>query len=156
MSGPLMATDWMNPHDPPAGIHPLIWLGIFLIFGPPAVISRTAAKLPSILGATARWWQRRQQKAAEKAAADEPQRECSPSYQVSQQEILRIREDYKRLSEDYVQLKGRVDGLEVELTDEKKRAWAGIGYIRRLIDSHSRHAPGVDIPPPPEVLRDIF
>lgn len=151
MTGPLMATDWMNPHDPPAGIHPLIWLAIVLIFGPPAVISQTAAKLPSILGATARWWQRRQQAAADKSA----RQDCSPSYQVSQQEIVRMREDYGRLREDYDQLIERMDRLEVELTDEKRRSWAAIAYIRRLIDSHSRHAPGIDIPPPPEVLRDI-
>ena len=144
----------MNPNDPPAGIHPLLWLALFLIFGPPAVVSRTAAKFPSVLGSTARWWQRRQDAAIEKAE-EEHDPENSPSYQVSQREIARMRTDYRRLRRDYDELIKRMDRMEQELTDEKRRSWAAISYIRRLIDSHSRHAPGVEIPPPPEVLRDI-
>lgn len=131
----------MNLPEPAGGIHPMVWLILFLFFGPPALLSKGAAKLPSFLGAAARWWQAR-----------EPR---SESYRISQAEIVRIRTDYQRILEDYQSMAKRMDTVEEELTKEKRRSWAAVGYIRQLIDFVRRHAPEADIPDPPELLRDI-
>lgn len=127
--------------DAPAGIPPLVWLVIFLLVGPPALLSKTAARAPGILGAAARWWHNR-----------EP---ATASYRVSQSEIKRLEEMYEAVHEDYEELTARLDRLEAELTAEKRLRWDAIGYIRVLIDSHRRHAPDVPIPEPPERLRDL-
>lgn len=47
------------------------WLALilFLLFGSPALFSKAATRLPSVLGAAARWWQGRQVRATETIAA---------------------------------------------------------------------------------------
>ncbi|MGZ9829844.1 hypothetical protein ACXYTP_23305 [Tsukamurella ocularis] len=127
--------------DAPAGIPPLVWLVIFLLVGPPALLSKTAARAPGILGAAARWWHNR-----------EP---ATASYRVSQAEIKRLTEMYEAVHEDYDELAKRLDRIEAELTTEKRLRWDAIGYIRVLIDHARRHAPGVAVPDPPERLRDL-
>ena len=134
----------MTP-DAPAGVHPLVWLAIFLLVGPPALLSTWAGKRPGVLGAPSRWWRNRQRDGAD-----------SPAWQVSQAEKKRLMADYARIAEDYDALVARVDRMDEALTQEKTRSWAAYGYIRRLIDSRRRHAPDADIPQPPESLRDIF
>lgn len=138
----------MNPQAP-AGVHPVIWLILFLLVGPPALLSKTAAGLPGLLGTAGRWWQSR-----------EP---ATASFRVSQSEIDRLQKDYDRLRGDYDRLvehngeqDGRMDGIERELTDAKTRYWAAIGYIRRLIDALRRHDPDAEIPSPPPELTDII
>lgn len=128
--------------EAPTGVHPIVWLIVFLLVGPPALLSTWAGRLPGVLGAASRWWRRREPSVA--------------AYHVSQAEIERLVLDYQRIRDDYDSLAGRMDRLEEELTQEKTRSWAAIGYIRRLIDSHRQHAPDADIPQPPESLRDIF
>lgn len=125
----------------PTGVPPIVWLIIFLLVGPPALLSTWAAKLPGVLGAASRWWRR------EPSAA---------SYHVSQSEIKRLVQDYQRIRDDYDSLGERMDRLEDELTDEKRRSWAALGYIRILIDSHQRNAPTAQIPPPPKALDGII
>lgn len=127
--------------EAPAGIPPLVWLVIFLLVGPPALLSKTAARAPGILGAAARWWHNR-----------EP---ATASYRVSQAEIKRLEELYKGLHDYFEELTKRFDRVEAELTAEKRLRWDAIGYIRVLIDHARQHAPGVEIPPPPERLRDL-
>lgn len=137
----------MTPQAP-AGVHPVIWLILFLLIGPPALLSKTASGLPGLLGAAGRWWQ-----------SKEP---ATASYRVSQSEIHRIQGDYDRLSASYkglvehnVEQDTRMDGLERELTEAKTRYWAAIGYIRRLIDALRRNDPDGEIPIPPPELSDI-
>lgn len=131
------------------GFHPVVALIIVLLVGPPALLSKSAAHLPGVLGATGRWWQRR-----------EP---ATASYRISQTEIERISEAYDRVVEDYKGLvahnaeqDARMDALEKDLTEEKRRFWEAIGYIRRLIDALRRHDPDAEIPAIPEMLRDIL
>lgn len=138
----------MTPQAP-LGIHPVIWLIVFLLVGPPALLSKTAAKVPGIAGAAGRWWQGREPAAA--------------SYRVSQAEIERLQQDYNRLRSDYeklvthnVEQDARMDALDKDLTEEKTRFWVAIGYIRRLIDSHQRHAPDAEILAPPKELDGII
>lgn len=57
------------PLEPPAGVPWLVWIFLFIAFGPPALVSKTAAKFPSILGATARWWQGRRPKQSDVVTA---------------------------------------------------------------------------------------
>ena len=134
----------MTP-EAPNGMHPLVWLVIFLLVGPPALLSAWASKIPGVLGATSRRWRNRQRGGAD-----------SPAWLVSQAEKKRLMDDYARIAEDYDALVERLDRMEDELTEEKNKSWAAFGYIRRLIDSHRRHAPDADIPQPPESLRNIF
>lgn len=130
----------MSP-EAPTGIPPLVWLVVFLLIGPPALLSKGAAKLPWIFGAAARWWHGREPVAA--------------SYRVSQAEIERLERMYEAVHEDYDELARRMDRLEAELTAEKRLRWDAIGYIRVLIDSHRRHAPDATVPAPPERLQGI-
>lgn len=130
----------MSP-EAPAGVPPLVWLLIFMAVGPPALLSKTAARAPGVLGSAARWWHNR-----------EP---ATASYRVSQAEIQRIREMYAALHKDFADLAERMDHLEEELTAEKRLRWDAIGYIRILIDSHRRHAPEANVPDPPERLQGI-
>lgn len=143
----------MDPGSPPIGIPPLLWLLILLIGGPSGItllLSKGAAKVPGFLGAAARWWQSR-----------EP---ATRSYELQQREISRIDAQYERLERDAAEyrrvtderidtLSKTVADLEVQLTDQKRRFWAAIGYIRRLAatldDDHPR-------PEVPQELRDYL
>lgn len=117
---------------PIAGIHPLIWLLLFLAVGPPMLLSKITARIPGIFGATARWWQSR-----------DPD---TLSYEKQQQEIARIAEQYDRLHADYKAQQQRIDALEARqaetdriLSEERSRLSqtrlhlaAAITYIRQL------------------------
>jgi hypothetical protein len=146
----------MDPASPPLGIPPLLWLLIFLIGGPTTLsllFSRMAARIPGFAGAAARWWQSR-----------EP---AARSYELQQREIKRLDEQYQRLAadaEEYrTQTTARLDtlartvaDLEVQLTDQKRRFWAAIGYIRRLAAALSDCAVGHPHPEVPEELREYL
>ena len=54
---------------PPLDMPWLAWLLLFVTFGPPAIVSKTAAKAPSFLGAIARWYQSRKPGVAEVVTA---------------------------------------------------------------------------------------
>lgn len=146
----------MDPASPPLGIPPLLWLLIFLIGGPTTLsllFSRMAARIPGILGAAGRWWQKREPSAR--------------SYELQEREISRIDEQYQRLAADAEEyrrvtderidtLSKTVADLEVQLTDQKRRFWAAIGYIRRLAAALSDIAPGHPHPEVPEELREYL
>ncbi len=142
--------------DAPHGIPPLLWLALFLLVGPPALMSKAGAKLPGLLGWIGRKWQARKELTPE-------ERKVSASYRVSQAEIARMAADYARISEDYEEMveanekrDEKIAELEGEFTAEKRIRWAAIGYIRQLIDSHRKHAPESAIPDPPPLLADIL
>ena len=146
----------MDPASPPLGIPPLLWLLIFLIGGPSGItllLSKGAAKIPGVFGAAARWWQSR-----------EP---AARSYELQQCEIARLDEQYQRLAadaEEYrTQTTARLDtlartvaDLEAQLTDQKRRFWAAIGYIRRLAGELADIAPDHPHPEVPEELSDYL
>lgn len=150
--------------DAPVGVHPLVWLAIFLLLGPPALLSKTAAKLPWIFGWAGRHWRDRAKR--QKAAADpvaEAERQSSASHEISQAEIKRMARDYARLNARYnkvirenIERDRRLDKFEDEMTEEKRIRWAAIGYIRVLLDSHRKHAPESEIPEPPDLLTGIL
>lgn len=136
--------------ETPAGINPLLYLAIFLLVGPPALLWKFGKPI-------ADWWRNRQQRRADEGKRD------SPSYRFSQAEIERIGRDYQRLSKDYEILHSKQDAqdermsrMENELTTEKQLRWSAIGYIRVLIDSHRKHAPEADVPEPPVNLQKIL
>ena len=142
--------------EAPHGIPPLLWLAIFLLVGPPALMSKAGAKLPGFLGWVGRKWQARKELTPE-------ERRASASYRVSQAEIARMAADYARISEDYQEMVAsnelrdrKIAHLEGEFSAEKRIRWAAIGYIRQLIDSHRKHAPESAIPDPPPLLADIL
>ncbi len=130
----------IDPTAPPPGIPPLVWLVIFLLIGPPALMSKAGSKLPGLLGAAGRWWQNRP---------------TTASYHVSQAELARVVGDYTRLREDYDEIIEWKESMERELTTANRRFWAAVAYIRKLVDFGNRHAPDAEMPPPPELLRDI-
>lgn len=146
----------MDPADPPLGIPPLLWLLIFLIGGPTTIsliFSRAAARLPGILGAAGRWWQKR-----------EP---AARSYDLQQREIERLDAQYQRLAADAEEYRSQtterldtltrtVADLEAQLTDQKRRFWAAIGYIRRLAGELADIAPEHPRPEVPEELREYL
>ena len=127
--------------EPPAGVPWLVWILIVLLFGPPALGSRVTAKIPGILGAGARWWQDRK---AYAVAADRTGRLTV--------ELDALRQDWDRVVPE---LHERLTALESELTEEKRRFWAAVGYIRQLVDALRKDDPDVDIPSVPDILRDI-
>lgn len=146
----------MNLEDAPAGIPWLVWLMFVMFFGPPALASKAAARIPGVLGATGRWWQ------ARKVAAVSHDR-----LQRVQADLEALRADYEQLRKDHARDKAelradnrelgeRVDTLEASLTAEKRLRWAAIEYIRRLIDHARQHAPEVPIPDAPVPLQDII
>lgn len=142
--------------DAPHGIPPLLWLALFILLGPPALMSKAGAKLPGVLGWVGRKWQARKE-------LTPAERKTSASHRVSQAEIARIAADYGRLNTAYGDLvrenedrDKRLDDFEAEMTVEKRIRWAAIGYIRQLIDSHRKHAPESAIPDPPPLLADIL
>ncbi|TWS25337.1 hypothetical protein FK268_09085 [Tsukamurella sputi] len=124
--------------EAPAGVPWLVWLVIMLIFGPPALGSKIAAKLPGVLGVTGRWWQ------ARKVAM------------VSQDELARLSAELHALREDYDRdvpaLRGRVDALERALDAAQRRLWAALDHVRVLRGLLRLHAPHIVLPDPPEDL----
>lgn len=136
--------------------HPLLGLLLFVIVGPPALMSKAGAKLPGFLGWAGRKWQARAELSPE-------ERRSSTSYRVAEAEIARLAADYERLSQDYAEMAAeneewdrRFARLEGEFTKEKRIRWAAIGYIRQLIDALRKYAPDADVPPPPQALADIL
>lgn len=139
--------------------HPLLWVAAILLVGPPMLVSKFAASLPGLFGATARWWRNRR-----------PIREGT----VSRGELEDLREDVKRIREERRQdnadaeearrrsreeissLRSELDLLRRDFTEEKRIRWSAVGYVRVLIDSHLRHAPAAPIPDPPENLRELL
>ena len=133
---------------PPLGIPPLLWLLIFLIGGPPPF--RCCSPVPP------------RDSPASSARRGGGGRSASPRHAPTnyrEREISRIDAQYERLERDAAEyrrvtderidtLSKTVADLEVQLTDQKRRFWAAIGYIRRL----ARRAVGHRTRPPhPEV-----
>ncbi len=129
--------------------NPLLWVLFTSLFGPPALMSKTAARIPGFLGWAGRKWQAR-------ADQSPDERRVSASFRTSQEEIARIEGNYARLLEDHNELVVRVDKIDEELSREKRIRWAAIGYIRVLIDALRKHAPDADVPDPPPLLADIL
>lgn len=140
----------------PANTPWLVVVFVVVFFGPPALASKIGAQLPGFLGALGRWWQ------ARKNAADE-----SPSDRVANREIKRLSESYDRLDrafEEYradtdrqlVQMRGDIADLTRQLTAEKNRFWAAIGYVRVLRDAILRIDPSHPIPEPPALLTEYL
>ena len=127
--------------EAPAGVPWLVWLAIMLIFGPPALGSKIAARIPGVLGATGRWWQ------ARKIA------------QVSQDELGRISAELHELRADYDRvvpdLRERVNKLEEALDRAQRRLWAFRDHVRDLKDVLRRHAPDAPLPEPPDEISDL-
>ena len=142
----MVALDGELGIDAPAGINPYVYLVIFLFVGPPAILWKLG---PPILN----WFRSRQERAALKGNGE------TPSYRVSQAEIRRIGDDYKRISEAYREIvkenserDKRIDDLEEEVGRERRVTWKLAEYLRDVIKSHRTHAPDVDLPPPPELI----
>lgn len=147
--------------DAPAGVDPLLWLIIFLLFGPPALLWKFGQPMLN-------WIRSRKEAKAAKGKGEHP------SFTFSQSEIERIGNDYKRLLADHKEaqleadrrdernlrrieeLETRQDQQESEITKEKQLRWSAFSYIRTLIWSHQNHAPGVEIPTPPPQLSEYF
>lgn len=127
--------------EAPAGVPWLVWLVIMLIFGPPALGSKLAARIPGVLGATGRWWQARE------------------IAQVSQDELGRISAELHELRADYDRvvpdLRERVNKLEEALDRAQRRLWAFRDHVRDLKDVLRRHAPDAPLPEPPEEISDL-
>lgn len=127
------------------------WLVVvlFVLFGSPALFSKSAAKLPSVLGAAARWWQNRQP-----AMRQDAQR--SASFERQEKEIARLGVQYDRISEDYSDLINRVDDLEKKLTETNRRFFAALAYIRYLAATILRIDPQHNVQEPPEILKEFL
>ncbi|MCF8609454.1 hypothetical protein L5G28_04670 [Gordonia sp. HY285] len=133
----------------PDGLPSWLVLVLFLLFGSPALCSKSAAKLPSVLGAGARWWQARQ-------PDNQVEARRSSSYEKQEAEIARISRQYDRVNEDFEELSERVDGWEKKLTETNRRFFAALSYIRYLVATILRLDPGHSVEPPPEILRDFL
>ena len=139
--------------EAPAGVPWLVWLAIMLIFGPPALGSKIAARIPGVLGAGARWWQARK---IAHASHDELGRIRVELHElrdgVELHELRELRADYDRVVPD---LRERVNKLEEALDRAQRRLWAFRDHVRDLRDTLRRHAPDAPIPDPPEEIRDM-
>ncbi|GAA2182180.1 hypothetical protein GCM10009847_26770 [Leucobacter tardus] len=76
------------------------------------------------------------------------------------EELARLREDQRQQAEDHRAelqiLTRRVAKLEGMVEEYARREWALVRYVRALIDSHRRHAPGAELPPVPQALTDLI
>lgn len=124
--------------EAPAGVHWLVWLIVVLLFGPPALGSKAAARIPGVLGVAGRWWQKRKRE------------------QVDLDELGRLRRQVEALRKDWDEqvptMQRRIDALEDQLTTATRKLWAALDHIRVLTGLLRRHAPGVSIPDPPDEL----
>lgn len=143
-------------------LHPLVWVLLFLLFGPPALMSKTAAKAPGFLGAVGRWNQRRRERVRALPAPlsfaqqqEEIQR-LADQYRELHTANAELRQDNKELRAEYDALDKRLDALEADLTQEKRLRWSAIGYIREMWDWARKHLPGTELPEPPQLLQGIL
>jgi chromosome segregation ATPase len=67
-----------------------------------------------------------------------------------------LRTELKSVRDDLTDARERLTTVEQKLRDEEQRSWSLVAYIRRLIDSHRRHAPDAPIPDPPTGISDII
>jgi hypothetical protein len=109
-----MMNEFFN--GPVAGIHPLVWLAVFLIFGPPAIFSKTAAEKFGFFGAAARHVRGRQRRKII-------------------QERDRIIEEHAMADVAYSQLKTQVDRLARQIEDQDKRHKNEMKSLRDEIDN---------------------
>lgn len=126
----------------PAGVPWLVWIILVVLFGPPALASKAAARIPGVLGFTGRWWQARRIRVVAEGDLERMERE-----------LHELRADYDR---EVPTLTERVNSLEAQLSTAMRQLWAAVDYVRTLTGMLRRHAPGVPIPDPPEDLHDVL
>lgn len=134
----------------------LVWVFLFVLFGPYALASKLGARLPGILGAVGRWWQGRDPEVA-------AERRDSESYRIQGEEIARLTVQYERLRADWAQQNARLDEFGSQLdranrqiTEVNQRFYTAIGYVRDLVIDFRRKDPEHQPPQPPELLREYL
>lgn len=140
----------------PEDLPPWLTIVLFLLFGSPALFTKAASRLPSVLGAPARWWQGRQPEVRQEVRA-------SAAYARQQKEIERLGEQYDRLELDWREQSDRLDRLEVKLaetedrlTQTNRRFFSALGYIRELVVTIGRIDPEHRVPDAPDMLREYL
>lgn len=134
----------------PEGLPSWLVLVLFLLFGTPALFSQYASKLPSVLGAAGRWWQKRKQPGILKKA------EQAASYRLQEAEISRLSKQYYRLSEDWAEQSLRIDRLEDKLTETNRRFFVLVRFSQNLISDIRKIDPNHVIREIPELLKDYL
>lgn len=145
----------------------LIWLLLFVFFGPIALGSKVAARWPGVLGAYGRWRQARRLRAADADRADrnaarlaaleinfkEMQAAHVDQLGVMQDQIDAQAKQLKAQAETIAELRAAQSATDATLTEVTRKFWDAIGHIRRLTDALRQHA---DIPDAPASLREIL
>lgn len=117
------------PTEPIAGIHPLLWLIILLVLGPPAILSKTAADKFGLLGALARHVRNRQVRTLEReqgrAVAEQAVKDIA--YAALQVELHRLA---KLMQDQGARHDKQIQELREEQAKEHKRMESIIHQLR--------------------------
>ena len=134
----------------------LVWVFLFIFFGPYALASKLGAKFPGALGWVGRWWQGRDPNVQD-------DRRESESYRIQGEEIARLTTQYERLRRDWAEQNARLDEFGQDLqkanrqiTIVNQRFYAAIGYVRDLVIDFRRVDPTHRPPNPPELLKEYL
>ncbi|BBZ65837.1 hypothetical protein MINS_12660 [Mycolicibacterium insubricum] len=145
----------------------LIWLLLFVFFGPIALGSKVAARWPGVLGAYGRWRQARRLRAADADRADRnaarlaaleiDMREMQTTH-VRQLDVMQAQLDAQAAQLEaqaatIAQLRVAQAATDATLTEVSQKFWDAIGYIRRLADALAHHA---EVPEPPARLKELL
>lgn len=147
----------------PGGV--IIGLFLLLIFGPPAIFSKTAAEKFGAFGAVARWWrdrplqrieQQEKQTSAEVSVLMSRVKTLEEHIQTLQKEKKSEREEWqKSAAEDRVAWRSALDAAEAEIEDVRKGLRVRDQSVFALYDWSIRARVaaingGVTLPPIPE------
>lgn len=108
---------------------------VFILFGSPALFSKTAARLPGILGAAGRWWQRRSES------------NSTTSRVITAQNLERIIDE--RVSEKVGHLEKEVVELREDVDDYSEYLTYDAGWHRETNIFAAQE--GFEFPPPPHM-----